>query len=133
MKNSLLLIGLIIGSYSSLKGQEISNTPCLQCEAFMWENGYEELVKVKVENLNLTDEDITQAIFDRLGVEIMVKAKYRLKNKLSFVPKELRLMKMSDGKMVATVLMYAKNAYGAESEVKAHYYFSADGKITGEL
>lgn len=133
MKNFLLLIALIFGSYYSVIAQEIPKYPCLQCDAFYWKNGYDQEVEVEVRNLNLTDDDITQDVFDELGIEIMVKAKYRLKNKLSFVPKRLTLMKMTDGRMVATVLMYGKNAYGAEGEIKAHYYFSADGKITDEL
>ena len=133
MKNTLLLFVLILGSYYSVIGQEIPKYPCLQCEAFYWKNGYDELVEVEVKNLNLTDEDITQAVFDKLGVEIMVKAKFRLKNRLSFVPKKLTLMRMSDGTLVATVLMYGKNAYGTEDEVRASYYFSSEGKILKEI
>ena len=133
MKKYLILAVLVFGSYSSALCQEISKTPCIQCDSFLWKNGYDELVEVEVKNLNLTDEDITQAVFDKLGVEIMVKAKFRLKNRLSFVPKKLTLMRMSDGTLVATVLMYGKNAYGTEDEVRASYYFSSEGKILKEI
>lgn len=133
MKNSLLLIVFILTSSYSVFSQELSNTPCIQCEAFIWKNGYDQDVEVEVRNLNLTEEDISQEVFNNLGVEIMVKAKFKLKNRLSFVPKKLTLMKMQDGRMVATVLMYGKNGYGVEDEVRANFYFTADGKITREL
>ena len=133
MKKYLILAVLVFGGFYSASSQELSKTPCIQCEAFMWKNGYDELVEVEVNNLNLTDEDITQEVFNKLGVEIMVKAKFRLKNRLSFVPKKLTLMRMSDGTLVATVLMFGKNGYGVEDEVRASYYFSSEGKILQEI
>lgn len=40
---------------------------------------------------------------------------------------------MSDGTLVATVLVFGKNGYGVEDEVRASYYFSSEGKILQEI
>ena len=107
--------------------------PCFECDSFKWKNGYDELVDVELLNLNFTAEDAEQINFDALFIEVMVKAKYRLKNRLSFVPKKLTLMKRDNGEYTFTVDMYGKNAYGAESKIKAYFSIDNSGKITMEF
>ena len=61
----------------------------------------------------------------------MIKAKFTLKNKLSFVPIKLSMMsKTEDSGNVAIVKYRGKNAYGTESSSTAYYSFTEEGEVT---
>ena len=59
----------------------------------------------------------------------MVKSKYKLKNKNSFIPKELLILKNGE-KFTASSKYLGTNSYGAEGESESFFEFNDKGEVT---
>ena len=102
--------------------------PTFDDTSFTWKNGKDEYVSVAFMT-NMTSEDITAEKFRSVVMNIMVKAKYQLKNKLSYIPKELFMYKKDDGTFSASVDYVGANSYGAEGLLRSYFSFDSEGNI----
>jgi hypothetical protein len=102
------------------------NIPDFDDKSFYWKNGYDKIVSVKFQNLMPKPITLDKAIFKSMVMDCMTKAKYKLKNKLSYVPVDLSIMKRETDEYVMIIKYLGKNAYGAES--KESSYFTYDDK-----
>jgi hypothetical protein len=102
--------------------------PTFDDKSFTWKNGKDEYVLVAFLT-NMTSDDITAEKFRSVVMNIMVKSKYQLKNKVSFIPKKLNLLKMDDGTFSSTSTYLGANSYGAESESKSYFGFDSEGNV----
>lgn len=67
--------------------------PDYDSESFFWEDGYDNIVEVVFTNYIKSDNIvISDFIISSVVIDLMIKSKYSLKNKLSYVPKEVTLM-----------------------------------------
>ena len=107
--------------------QEIT-IPTFGDKSFIWKNGKEEFVTVKFAT-SITSEDITAEKFRSVVMNIMVKAKYELKNKLSYIPKDVFMYKRDDGTFSASVEYIGANSYGAEGLLRSIFAFDSEGNI----
>ena len=121
MKKLLLLLLFPL----MLLGQEKTTTlPTTESETFTWKNGNDEYVDVKFEYY--LEEKIEKEILDKIVMNIMVQSKFVLKNKLSFVPKKLTLLKTDSGYSGVSEFV-GKNGYGVESLTKTYFSFVNEG------
>lgn len=104
------------------------NIPAFSADTFNWKDGYDKIVTVNFINVMPDDKTMDKEIFDEIFTQSMVKAQYSLKNKLSFVPRELVIMKKDD-KYTTKVTYLGKNAYGAESELSTIFVFDLKGNF----
>ena len=112
---------------SGSTGQE-TTIPTFGDTSFTWKNGKDEFVTVKFAT-SITSEDITAEKLRSVVMNIMVKAKYQLKNKLSYIPKELFIYKNDDGTFSASVEYVGANSYGAEGLLRSYFGFDSEGNI----
>ena len=110
-----------------IKGETFLN-PCHSCKSFTALNGRDEPVLVKLNNANISEEDITNENLEKAIREALLKAKYSLKNKISFIPQEVGLVKTEEGLSVV-VFMIGTNSYGAEGEETVFFMFNENGEI----
>lgn len=103
--------------------------PNTESKSFNWKDGYDNIVSVKF--IYMIKSKFDKEVLDKIVMSVMTKSKYKLKNKLSFVPKELTLMEMKDGTYSAISKFYGKNSYGAEGKETAYFKFDKDGNVTG--
>jgi hypothetical protein len=125
MKKTLLLFCLLftLQSYS----QKESTIPSPKDTFFYWKNGNDKIVKVKYSHLmeNVIDKEIHKNVV----INVMVKSKLLVKNKLTYVPISLTLFNDSE-KNYATAVFRAKNSFGVETEHTEYYIFDAEGNVT---
>lgn len=117
MKKLLLLLFFPV----LLFGQKL---PTPKDTSFVWKDGYDKTVDVKFEYY--LDEKLDQDVLDKIVMNIMVQSKFVLKNKLSFVPKKLTLLKTEDGYSGISEFI-GKNGYGVESLTKTYFSFVNEG------
>lgn len=98
--------------------------------SFTWQDGYGESVTVEFENF--VPADTIDIILTDLVSKSMSKAQYRLKNPLSFVPTKLHIMPF-EGKIVCSVSMRGKNAFGTESNNTSRQIYSSTGEFIREF
>lgn len=98
-------------------------------KVFQWKNGYDKNVDVIFQNV--TDDDLDITIIRKALMSVMVKAKFTLKNRLSFVPVKLSMISNTEDSNHTAIVKYrGKNAYGTESSSTAYYTFTKEGKVT---
>jgi hypothetical protein len=108
-----------------LLGQEKKTTlPTAESETFTWKGGNDEFVDVKF--AYYLEEKMEKEILDKVVMNIMVQSKYVLKNKYSFVPKKLTLMKTDTGYSGISEFV-GKNSYGVEGLTKTYFSFVNEG------
>lgn len=110
-----------------IKGEELSN-PCLSCDSFVAINGRDEPVVVRLLNPNISDKDISNENLVKAIRSALIEAKFSLKNRISFIPKEVWLAKTDEG-LTLVVNMIGTNSYGAEGEESAFFMFNQNGEI----
>ena len=115
----------------SIKGEALLN-PCLTCESFTALNGRDEPVVVKLVNGNILDNDISNENLVKAIRESLTKAKYSLKNRISFIPQQVALAKTDEG-MSLIIWMIGTNSYGAEGEETVFFRFDKGGNVTGKF
>lgn len=101
--------------------------PNAETGSFYWKDGYDKIVEVEFKYI--IDSIINKEILDKIVMAVMVKSKHALKNRLSFIPKELTLMQKDDGGYYAISKFYGKNSYGAEGVETAYFTFDLDGNV----
>lgn len=117
------------GTWEYIDGEKVERKmglPEFNGTSFLWEGGNEELYEVKF--TNGLKEELDKKIFDKVIMTMMVKSKYVLKNKYSFVPKKLMLYKGKSGYSGSTEFL-GKNAYGAEGLSTAFFSFDLEGNV----
>lgn len=112
--------------YSSEKKQGIS-IPNFTDKTFYWKDGYDKIVQVSFFNLLSDVKEIDKNLFQKMFMNSLIEAKYKLKNKVSFVPKELSFMKDKKGGYIIKVKYLGKNAYGSESESSSLFSYDQNG------
>lgn len=117
----------ILNSKFLLQNEEM-NVPDFNDKTFKWKDGYDKIVTVNFSNLLPGDKTMDEKLFQSIVMNSMVKAKYNLKNKLSYVPRKLLIMQNEDGYIVSVEYL-GKNAYGAESELKSMFVYNTSGEL----
>lgn len=121
------------GTWKYSNEKETISTPTFTDKTFKWKNGYDKIVEVNFLNFLSSEKKIDKTIFDKMIMNSLVKAKYKLKNKTSFVPRELSFMDSKKGGYIVTVKYLGKNSYGAESESKTMFLYHESGKYNTSL
>jgi hypothetical protein len=121
--------GLSYETTKNKKGvvEDVINTvtiPKANDKSFRWENGYKKVVDVKF--LNILNDTIEKYQLEIIVPKIMMKAKYKCDNYLSYVPVELFLLNNHEGEMIAQVKYNARNKYNAESERSSAFKISKE-------
>jgi hypothetical protein len=118
--------------YASGGTEQKISLPDFKDKSFNWTDGYDKIVSVKFKNL-LGDKTMDKPLFDNIVINSLTKAQYKLKNKLSFVPKELSVMIDKDNEYIIQVNYLGKNSYNAESEMRTIFMYDSTGKLTGSF
>jgi hypothetical protein len=116
------------GTWKYSKNKEKVSVPAFIDKTFKWKDGYDKIVRVNFLNLLSGEKKIDKNLFRKMFMNSLTKAKYKLKNRVSFVPRELSLMDSKKGGYVLTVKYLGKNSYGAESENKTMFLYDEIGK-----
>ena len=106
-------------------------TASIECKTFNWKNGEGTYVPVKFEYFIEEENKLSDDGFQYAVMNAMTKAKFRAKNKLTFVPQKLTMMYSSE-KYSVIVKFWAANAYGVKDELTAYYTVDKDGNVTSE-
>ena len=107
-------------------GQEKTTTlPTAESDSFTWKAGNGEYVDVQFSYL-VSDEVIEKELLDKIVMSIMVQSKFKLKNKNSYMPKKLTIIK-SDSGFSAMCKYTGKNAYGTDLESTTYFSFENQG------
>lgn len=97
-------------------------------KVFEFKNGYGK--KVDVQFVNYLDEKIDIEVIRKVAMSVMVKSKFKLKNRTSYVPLKLTLITSEDtGENNAIVEYLGKNSYGTESKSNSYFSFSKSGDV----
>ena len=124
MKNIIYLILLIVPL--TISSQEKTTVlPTAESKLFVWKAGNGEYVDVKFEYF-IEDETIDEEVLKQVVMNVMVQAKFKLKNRNSFMPKRLTIMKGSSG-FTAICKYTGKNAYGTDLESSSYFSFVNEG------
>ena len=113
--------------YTNKKKQEVS-IPNFTDKTFYWKDGYDKVVQVSFFNLLSDVKGIDKNLFQKMVIKSLTDAKYKLKNKVSFVPRELSFMKDKKGGYIIKVKYLGKNAYGSESENSSFFAYDQNGE-----
>ena len=103
------------------KPQEVTY-PKKSGDKFYAKNGYDKLVEVDF-LLNEKAEGMSEKLISFAISNALMKARYTLKTRLSFVPVSVYIDKKSEATNTALVVFYGKNSYGAEQEEMYLYKF----------
>ena len=118
---------ILIFTSISLFAQEKTTIPKKDSESFFWKGGDEKFYNVK---FGCGDcEELDNEILEKAVMNVMVKSKYKLKNKNSFIPKELLILKNGE-KFTASSKYLGTNSYGAEGESESFFEFNDKGEVT---
>ena len=130
MKKLLLVLFLFQSFIGISQTEKTLRLPTSESKDFVWKNGEGTYVDVKFEYFVPKEVIIEKEVLDKIVMNIMVKSKFKLKNKLSFVPKKLTIMySEKDGTYSGICLYWGKNSYGVKSESTTYYSFTLDGEI----
>jgi hypothetical protein len=130
MKKLLLVIFLFQSFIGISQTEKTTTLPTSESKTFVWKNGEGTYEDVKFEYFVPKEVIIEKEILDKVVMNIMIKSKFKLKNKLSFVPKRLTIMySEKDGTYSGICLYWGKNGYGVKSESTTYYSFTLDGEI----
>jgi hypothetical protein len=114
--------------YSQVPTQKLSY-PETNDKSFNWKDGYDKIVVVKFENF-LKDSSIDNKTLNSMIVNSLTTSKYKLKNKVSFVPRVLTIMNdEKSGGYTVTTSYLGKNSYGAESQSKSYFKYDVEGNF----
>lgn len=130
MKKIITLL-LVLQSFLVVGQTEKTSTlPTPESKTFVWKNGEGTYVDVNFSYLVPEEINIEKKILDKVVMNIMVKSKYKLKNKYSFVPKKLTILySEKDGTYSGISKYIGKNSYGVESESTTYWSFDLEGEI----
>ena len=122
----LLLVIITLFSLNTFCQSKMT-LPNYDSKDFVWKSGNDDYVKVKF--TYTLEEKIDKEILDKIVMQIMTKSKYVLKNKYSFIPKELMIYK-SEEKFNGFTKYVGKNGYGVEGIMKSYFEFDLEGNVT---
>ena len=120
-----LLFGMLINPISS---QSKTTLPNYDSKTFSWEGGDENHYDVKFTYM-VEGDKIPKDVMDNVVMNIMVKSKFQLKNKYSYVPKKLNIYDGEDGKYSGYCEYVGKNSYGTELIQKSYYEIDKEGTV----
>jgi hypothetical protein len=126
MKKVFIITMLLLTT--TLIGQTI---PTKTSETFKWKNGKGEVVNVDFDIID-TNNMIPNESIEEVVISSLVKAKWVLKNKLSYVPINIDLIYFEKN-IAATVDFRGRNAYNAESEIQGVWVYDIEGKFLYRL
>jgi hypothetical protein len=125
--NKLLFTIFFLLTFVSFSQKKTYVLPNYDSEMFVWKGGNDEFYDVKF--LYGLEEKINKEILDKVIMNIMVKSEFVLKNKYSFIPKKLSILKVND-KYMGTSEFVGKNSYGVEGIIKSYFEFDLEGNVT---
>ncbi len=131
MKNLLLLLSILFlstTSYSQDKILKESTLPTKESKSFVWKDGGGDYVEVKFNYFLPAEVVFDKDVMDDVVMNILIKSKYSLKNKLTYVPVKLSLME-SSGVYVGLLDFIGSNAYGVPGEVTGSFDFDLEGNL----
>tara|TARA_R110001592_G_C12576455_1_gene692977 strand:- start:31 stop:468 length:438 start_codon:yes stop_codon:yes gene_type:complete len=130
MKRLLLVVFLFQSFIGISQTEKTSTLPTSDSEMFVWKDGEENYVDVKFSYLVPKEIVIEQDILGKVVMKIMVNSQYKLKNKISYIPKKLTIIySEEDGTYSGICNYWGKNSYGVKSESTTYYSFTLDGEI----
>ena len=130
MKKIFLLLFLFQSLIGISQTEKTSTLPSPESKTFVWKNGEGTYVDVNFSYLVPEEITIEKKILDKVVMNIMVKSKYKLKNKYSFIPKKLTILySEKDGTYSGISKYIGKNGYGVESESTTYWSFDLEGEI----
>ena len=122
------------GTWKYSNVEQKTTLPTKNSKSFQWKNGADEFVNVEFKYYLPDSINLDQKILDKVVMKTMVKSKYKLKNKYSFVPKTLTILySKKEGSYNAICKYLGANSYGAVSETKSYFKFTEDGEVTSIL
>ena len=130
MKKLLLVLFLFQSVMGISQTEKTLRLPTSESKDFVWKDGEGTYVDVKFSYLVPKEIIIEKKVLDKIVMNIMVTSNFKLKNKLSFVPKKLTIMySEKDGTYSGISVYWGKNGYGVESESTTYFSFTLDGEI----
>ena len=120
MKYLYLLLLLPLFSYSQLRLPTSSDTD------FTWKVADGTYTTVTFNNLLENPSEISDEVLSKVVMNIMVQSSFTLKNRNSFNPTKLNILKTDTG-FSAVSYYTGKNAYGTELESTTYFSFINEG------
>lgn len=128
---SLLMKTILTTIFLSLTLTSFSQSltfPQMDSKSFTWKGGNDEFCEVVFKCLVKSDT-ITDEVLSNIVMNIMVKSKYELKNKYSFVPKEVMIYDNKEGGYSGYSKYVGKNGYGSEGLLNSYFDISKEGEV----
>jgi hypothetical protein len=127
----ILLVLFVFQSFIGISQTEKTLTlPTSESEMFVWKDGEENYVDVEFSYYVPKEIVIEKDILEKVVMKIMVDSQYKLKNKISYIPKKLTIMYSEKDRTYSGICKYwGKNGYGVKSESTTYYSFTLDGEI----
>lgn len=114
--------------------EKILDYPTIDAKTFYFEDGYKKQVKVKLTNLTVnTTNEIDNNTLENIAYKSLYGAKHKIKNKLTYVPKELTILSKDGGGYNTSVTFRGKNSMGVEFELKGYWVFNDKGELIEDL
>lgn len=130
MKRLIILTIAIVLTTFSIEAQNGKSLAALKKgdKILKWKNGYDKLVDVKFQDY--LDDSFSMDVIKDITMKVLVKAKFKLKNRLTFVPVKVLLLTQEDtGENNAIVEFLGKNAYGVEGKSTSYFKFDKKGEV----
>ena len=130
MKRLLLVVFLFQNLMGISQTEKTLSLPTSESEMFVWKDGEENYVDVEFSYFVPKEIIIEKGVLDKVVMKIMVDCQYKLKNKISYIPKKLTIMySEKDGTDSGICKYWGKNGYGVKSESTTYFSFTLDGEI----
>tara|TARA_B100000963_G_C22257278_1_gene506900 strand:+ start:67 stop:474 length:408 start_codon:yes stop_codon:yes gene_type:complete len=135
MKNLILTLLILCSTHIYAQDLKLKMpTPTEDCKTFNWKNGEDVYVEVEFKYLISEENKLSDDAFRTSLIQTLTNAKYRCKNKLSFVPKRVTMMYSKDrSKYNVVIKFWASNSYGVKDELTAYYTIDKEGNVIDEF
>ena len=131
MKHLFILLFLLQSFLGISQNEKTTILPTPESKTFTWKNGEGKYVDVSFSYLIPVEKKLEKELMDNIVMNIMIKSKFKLKNKYSYIPLKLTLMYSDKDDKYSGICKYVgKNGYGVESESTTYFNFTLDGEIT---
>lgn len=130
MKRLIILFVALAITTISVEAQKGKSLAALKKgdKVLKWKNGYDKFVDVEFKDF--LDKSFSMDTIKDVTMKVLVKAKFKLKNRLTFVPVKVILLTQEEtGEHNAIVDFLGKNAYGVEGKSTSYFKFNKKGEV----